>query len=55
MSFFQGNCFSHAFIVYLKGPYKKAGERLFTRSCGDRTRGNGCKLKEGRFKIRYEL
>ena len=35
--------------MYLKGAYKKAGEGLFTRACSDRTRGNGFKLKEGRF------
>jgi len=29
---------------YLKRGYKKAGERLFTRACSDRTRGNGFKL-----------
>jgi len=32
-----------------KGAYRKDGEGLFTRACGDRTRGNGSKLKEGRF------
>ncbi|GAB0190490.1 hypothetical protein GRJ2_001514300 [Grus japonensis] len=35
---------------YLKGAYKKAGEGLVTRACTDRTRGNGFKLKEGRFR-----
>jgi len=36
---------------YLRGAYRKDGERLFARVCSDRTRGNGCKLKEGRFRI----
>jgi len=40
-----------AAFQYLKGAYKKAGEGLFTRVCGDRTRGNGFKLKEGRFRL----
>jgi len=35
---------------YLKGAYRKDGEGLLTRVCSDRTRGNGCKLKEGRFR-----
>jgi len=40
-----------AAFQYLKGPYRKDGEGLFTRVCSDRTRGNGCKLKEGRFRL----
>ncbi|GAB0208951.1 hypothetical protein GRJ2_003360800 [Grus japonensis] len=35
---------------YLKGAYRKDGEGLFIRECSDRTRGNGFKLKEGRFR-----
>jgi len=40
-----------AAFQYLKGGYKKAEEGLFTRACRDRTRGNGFKLKEGRFRL----
>ncbi|KAK4822040.1 hypothetical protein QYF61_006953 [Mycteria americana] len=40
-----------AAFQYLKGAYRKAGEGLFTRTCSDRTRGNGFKLKEGRFRL----
>jgi len=36
---------------YLKGAYKKAAEGLLTRACSDRMRGNGFKLKEGRFRL----
>ncbi|GAB0204393.1 hypothetical protein GRJ2_002904900 [Grus japonensis] len=36
---------------FLKGAYRKAGEGLFMRECSDRTRGNGFKLKEGRFRL----
>ncbi|PKU40555.1 rna-directed dna polymerase from mobile element jockey-like [Limosa lapponica baueri] len=36
---------------YLKGAYRRAGERLFVRKCSDRTRGNGFKLEEGRFRL----
>jgi len=40
-----------AAFQYLKGAYRKDGEGLFTRVCSDRTRGNGCKLKKGRFRL----
>ena len=40
-----------AAFQYLKGAYEKAGEGLFTRACSDRTRGNGFKLKENRFRL----
>jgi len=36
---------------YLKGAYKKDGDKLFSGACGNRTRGNGFKLREGRFKL----
>ena len=31
---------------YLKAGYKKEWDRLFSRVCCDRTKGNGFKLKE---------
>jgi len=40
-----------AAFQYLKGPYRKDGEELFTRVCSDRTKENGSKLKEGRFRL----
>ncbi|GAB0209300.1 hypothetical protein GRJ2_003395700 [Grus japonensis] len=40
-----------AAFQYLKGAYRKAGEGLFIRECSDRTRGNGFKPKEGRFRL----
>jgi len=36
---------------YLQGAYKKDGGRLFSRACCERTRGNGFKLKVGRFRL----
>ena len=36
---------------YLKGGCNKEGERLFSRSCFDRTRANHFKLKEGKFRL----
>ena len=35
----------------MKGAYRKAGEGLFIRAGSDRTRGNGFKLEEGRFRL----
>ena len=40
-----------AAFQYLKGAYKKAGEQLLTKACSDKTRSNGLKLKEGRFRL----
>ena len=36
---------------YLKGSYRKEGDRLFSRVCSNRTKGNGFKYKEGRFRL----
>jgi len=40
-----------ATFQYLKWVYRKDGEGLFTKVCSDRTRENGCKLKEVRFRL----
>ena len=40
-----------ATFQHLKGGCKKEGNRLFSRSCCDRTRRNDFKLKEGRFRL----
>ena len=39
----------NAAIQYLKGDYEQEGNQLFTWVDSDRTKGNGFKLKEGRF------
>ena len=42
---------SFAAFQYLKGAYKQEGSKLFERVGNSRTRGNGFKLKEGRFRL----
>ena len=39
-----------AALQYLNRGCEKEGDRLCSRVCGDRTRGNGFKLKEGRLR-----
>ncbi|KFQ40273.1 hypothetical protein N332_10571, partial [Mesitornis unicolor] len=40
-----------ATFQYLKGVYKESGKKLFTRECSNRTRDNGFKLENGRFRL----
>ena len=42
---------NHDPFQYLKGAFKKNGERLFNKACSDRTRDNWFKLKKTRFKL----
>ena len=41
---------AEAALQFLKGSNKKEGDRLFSRACCGRTRGNGFQLKVGRFR-----
>jgi len=36
---------------YFKGAYRKDGKNLFSKACCDRTRSNGFKQREGRFRL----
>ena len=47
---FSGFGKNHLF-QYLKGAYRKDGDNLFSRDNSDRMRGNGFKLKQGRFRL----
>ena len=40
-----------AAFQYVKRVYKKVGDKLFSRVCCDRTRGNGFRLKVWRFRL----
>jgi len=35
----------------LKGAYTKHGDNLFSKACCDRTKSNGFKLRDGRFRL----
>ena len=43
--------YPRAAFQYMKGSFKKEGDRLFSRVCGDRTRADGFKLKGRGFRL----
>ena len=40
-----------AAFQYLEGDCRKDGDNLFSKACCDRRRGDGFKIKEGRFRL----
>ena len=38
-------------LQYVKWAYSKEGDNLYSKACCDRTRSNGFKLREGRFRL----
>ncbi len=44
-----------AAFQYVNRGNKKEGDRPFSGVCGDRIRGNGFKLKEGRFRLEIRI
>ena len=40
-----------AAFQYLKGAYKKDGEKIYSKACCGRTRSNGFKPRDGRFRL----
>ena len=51
LGLFSGEGDLIAAFQYLKGSDRKEGDRLFSRVCCDRTKENGFKLEEGRFRL----